>query len=52
MSGPLGCWSGRSVGYGPKASTGRVADLSRSVFKSICGDPSIGLCRVTMEVFR
>ena len=50
VCGPLGCWSGRSVGYGPAVRTHRVADLSRSVFSRICGDPSAGLCRVSIEV--
>jgi hypothetical protein len=49
VCGALGCWSGRSVGYGPQASTGRIADLSRTVFASICGDPILlGLCHVTV----
>ena len=48
VCGPLGCWSGRSVGYGPAARTGRVADLSRAVFARICGSPSMGLCPVTV----
>ena len=52
VCGPLGCWSGRSVGYGPAVRTGRIADLSRAVFASVCGDPSIGLCRVSLEVLR
>lgn len=50
VCGALGCWSGRSVGYGPQASTGRIADLSRAVFARICGDPGIGLCPVLLEV--
>jgi hypothetical protein len=49
VCGPLGCWSGRSVGYGPAVRTHRVADLSRSVFSRICGDPSAGLCRVSID---
>jgi len=48
VCGRLGCWSGRSVGYGPARRTHRVADLSRPVFARICGSPSMGLCRVTV----
>ena len=48
VCGPLGCWSGRSVGYGPAVWTGRIADLSRAVFSEICGDPAMGLCRVVL----
>ena len=49
VCGPLACWSGRSTGYGPAASTGRIADLSRAVFAAICGDPSLGLCMVEVH---
>jgi hypothetical protein len=48
VCGALGCWSGRSTGYGPAVWTHRIADLSRSVFAAICGAPSKGLCRVTL----
>ena len=48
VCGPLACWSGRSVGYGPAKRTGRIADLSRAVFAHICGAPSRGLCRVIL----
>lgn len=46
VRGPLGSWCGRSVGYGPAAYTHRVADLSRAVFRLVCGPLSAGLCRV------
>jgi hypothetical protein len=36
------------VGYGPKLSTGRIADLSPAVFRAICGDTGMGLCTVTV----
>jgi len=49
VTGPLGSWSGRSVGYGPAVWTDRIADLSRSVFELICGDPRMGLCKVTVS---
>jgi hypothetical protein len=49
VCGALGCWSGRSVGYGPARWTGRIADLSRAVFADICGLPSMGLCRVVLS---
>ena len=52
VCGPLACWSGRSEGHGPAAWTGRIADLSRSVFARLCGDPARGLCRVTLEAAR
>jgi hypothetical protein len=48
VTGPLGRWCGRSVGYGPAVYTHRIADLSRAVFASICGPLSQGLCRVTL----
>lgn len=50
VCGARGCWSGRSTGFGPQASTGRIADLSRAVFADICGDPALGLCPVLLEV--
>ncbi len=49
VTGPLGSWSGRSVGYGPAKWTGRIADLSRGVFMAICGPLSRGLCRVELR---
>jgi len=48
VCGPLDCWSGASWGYGPDPRTNRIADLDREVFRRICGDPSMGLCRVTL----
>jgi len=48
--GPLGTWRGRSWGYGPKASTGRVADLDISIFRDICGPSSLGLCDVKVYI--
>jgi hypothetical protein len=49
VTGPLGWWCGRSVGYGPARRTGRIADLSATVFGLICGPLSRGLCRVTLS---
>ncbi len=49
VCGPLACWSGRSVGYGPAKWTGRITDMSRTVFSEVCGAPSMGLCRVTLR---
>lgn len=48
VCGRLGCWSGRSTGYGPARWTHRIADLSPAVFREICGPLSAGLCRVTV----
>ena len=28
---------------------GRIADLSRAYFRRVCGDPRLGLCRVTVQ---
>lgn len=50
VAGPIGSWCGRSTGYGPAAYTHRVADLSRAAFRLVCGDPSIGLCRVRVTL--
>lgn len=47
--GPLGSWSGKSWGYGPAKWTGRIVDADREVFRLLCGDPSKGLCTVTLE---
>ena len=49
VTGPLGRWCGRSVGYGPAVSTHRIADLSATVFRDICGPLSKGLCRVVVR---
>jgi hypothetical protein len=49
VCGALGCWSGRSVGFGPAVATGRIADRSAAVFAAICGAPSMGLCSITLE---
>ena len=50
VCGALGCWSGRSWGYGPAAWTHRIVDLDRSVFAAICGPPSRGLCTVRLVI--
>ena len=52
VCGPLACWSGRSVGYGPDARLHRIADLSRPLFARLCGDPSMGLCKVRITLPR
>lgn len=49
VTGPLGSWSGKSWGYGPAKWTGRIVDADREVFRLLCGDPSKGLCTVTLE---
>ena len=48
VCGELGCWSGKSWGYGPAKRTGRIVDLDREVFRDLCGAPSKGLCEVTL----
>lgn len=48
VTGPLGRWCGKSVGYGPAKRTERIADLSAVVFRDICGRLSMGLCRVVL----
>ena len=49
VCGRLGCWSGRSVGYGPAKRTHRIADLSPAVFERICGSLAAGLCEVVLS---
>ena len=49
VTGPLGKWCGRSVGYGPALWTHRIADLSPTVFVTICGPLSRGLCKVVLS---
>jgi hypothetical protein len=49
VTGPLGRWCGRSVGYGPAKWTHRIADLSPAVFSRICGPLSAGLCGVVLS---
>jgi hypothetical protein len=48
VCGAIGCWSGRSWGYGPARWTGRLVDLDAAVFRAICGPLSAGLCRVSL----
>lgn len=48
VCGKLGCWSGKSWGYGPAKWTGRIVDLDVAVFEDICAPRSVGLCRVTL----
>lgn len=50
VCGPVGCVHGRSWGYGPGA-PGRIADLDRELFRLVCGDPRLGLCRVALWRF-
>lgn len=47
--GPLGRWRGVSWGYGPAKWTGRIADLDKEVFRSVCGSPSRGVCNATLK---
>lgn len=49
VTGPRGTWAGRSVGFGPAVWTHRIADLSATVFRAICGSLSAGLCYVTLS---
>ena len=49
VTGPLGRWCGRSVGYGPAKWTGRIVDLSASLFRELCGPLSRGLCTVRLS---
>jgi len=53
VCGPIGC-TGKvaSWGYGPARYTGRIADLDVRVFERVCGPRSIGVCDITLEVWK
>lgn len=48
VCGPRGCWEGRSYGYGPKESSGKLVDLDVTIFERICGPRSIGVADVVL----
>ena len=49
--GPAGGWTGSSFGYGPDRAIfpERIVDLDREVFRDVCGEPSMGICEVTLS---
>jgi hypothetical protein len=51
VEGPTGGWTGPSFGYGPDPDIfpERIVDLDREVFRWVCGDPSIGICKVRLS---
>jgi hypothetical protein len=48
VCGARGCWEGRSYGYGPQESTGKLVDLDVAIFERICGPRSVGVADVVL----
>ena len=48
VCGDKGCWEGRSYGYGPQESTGKLVDLDLAIFERICGPRSIGVADILL----